>query len=209
MLPTVAKMSKQQKQRKSDRRARARVANRRAGAATPARRASGPTWSAGKVALWTVVGIFAFIALVPVFWYYIAPAISDLVTPVPVLAVIVGWLPVGGFLAALGFYLVNHDDLLGKTRARMAWVLGVWGVLGLATMPIDVNSPPLLYDFYTGLEVGFLGTLAGAVVVPVGVYVLWKPFNRRKEPTTAVWGYAFAIFAVALLLLAAALSWLG
>jgi len=160
------------------------------------------------VTLWTVLGVFAFIALVPAFWYWIAPAISDLVGPVPVLAVITGWLPVGGFLAAVGFYLVNHDDLLARTRVRMAWVLGVWGVLALTTMPVDVNSPPLVHEYYTGLQVGFLGALTGAVLVPVGVYALWKPFHRRKEPTTAVWGYAFAVFAVVLLLLAAALSWL-
>jgi hypothetical protein len=161
------------------------------------------------VTLWTVLGVFAFIGLVPAFWYWIAPAISDAVRPVPVLAVIVGWLPAGGFLAAVGFYLINHDDLLPRTRVRLAWVLGVWGVLALTTMPVDVDSPPLLHDYYTGLQVGFLGTLAAAVVVPVGVYVLWKPFNRRKEPSTAVWGSALALFAVILLLLAAALSWLG
>lgn len=166
------------------------------------------TWSAGKVTLWTTLGVFAFIGLVPAFWYWIAPAISDLVGPVPVLAVIAGWLPVGGLVAAVGFYLVLRDDLLPKTRVKLAWVLGVWGVLALATMPIDVNSPPLSDDYYSGLRIGFLGALVGAVLVPIGVYALWKPFNRRKEPTTAVWGYAFAIFAVCLLLSAAALAWL-
>lgn len=158
--------------------------------------------------LWTTLGVFAFIGLVPAFWYWIAPAISDLVDPVPVLAVIAGWLPVGGFVAAVGFFLLIRDELLPRTRVRLAWVLGVWGVSALATMPIDVNSPPLDHGYHTGLQVGFLGTLAGAVLVPVGVYALWKPFNRREEPTTAVWGCAFAVFAVALLLLAAALSWL-
>ncbi|WNV82777.1 hypothetical protein [Umezawaea sp. Da 62-37] len=125
------------------------------------------------------------------------------------LAVVVGWLPAGGALAATGFHMVNHDDLLPRTRVRMAWVLGVWGVLALTTMPLDINSPPLSDSYYTGLRMGFLGVLVGAIVVPLGVYLLWKPFHRRKEPTTAVWGYAFIVFAVVLLLLAAAVSWLG
>ena len=202
----MAKSAGRKKRREQNRRARARAAQDRT--RTQVRRPRQPTWSAGKVTVWTVVGVFAFIALVPAFWYWIAPAISDVVAPVPVLAVIAGWLPVGGFLAAVGFYLINHDDLLTRTRVRLAWVLGVWGVLGLATMPVDVDSPPLVYDYYRGLQVGFLGALTGAVVVPVGVYALWKPFNRRREPTTAVWGYAFAVYAVVLLLLAAALSWL-
>lgn len=156
----------------------------------------------------TVLGVVAFIALVPAFWYSIAPAISDLVSPVPVLAVIAGWLPAGGALAATGFFMVNHDDLLPRTRVRLTWVLGVWGVLALATMPIDVDSPPLDDEYYAGLEMGFLGALVGAVVVPLGVYVLWKPFHWRKEPTAAVWGCAFSTYAVVLLLLAAAVSWL-
>ncbi|PRY35412.1 hypothetical protein CLV43_114331 [Umezawaea tangerina] len=172
-------------------------------------RPQGTTWSAGKVALWTCVAIVAFIGLVPAFWYWIAPAVSDLVAPVPVLAVIVGWLPVGGVLAALGFFMVIRGDLLPRTRVVFAWVLGVWGVLALTTIPLDVDSPPLDVEYYTGLRVGFLGALTGAVAVPLGVYLLWKPFHRRKEPPTEVWGCAFAVFAVVLLLLAAALSWLG
>jgi len=164
--------------------------------------------SARKVTIWTIVGIVAFIGLVPAFWYWIAPAVSDLVEPLPVLAVIAGWLPVGGLLAALGFFLVLRDDLLAKTGVRLGWVLGVWGVLALATMPIDVDSPPLDVEYYTGLRIGFLGALVGALVVPLGVYLLWKPFHRRKEPSNEVWGYAFACYAVVLLLTAAVLSWL-
>ncbi|MET1074791.1 MAG: hypothetical protein ABWY11_19240 [Umezawaea sp.] len=201
----MAKSAGQKKRLKEKRRAQVRA--RRPERVVRAR-SQGPTWSGGKVALWTCVAIAAFVGLVPAFWYWIAPAVSDLVEPIPVLAVIVGWLPVGGVLAALGFYMVIRGDLLQKTRLVVGWVLGAWGVLALTTMPIDVNSPPLDVEYYTGLEVGFLGTLLGAIVVPLGVYLLWKPFHRRQEPPTAVWGYAFAIYSVALLLLAAAVSWL-
>ncbi len=202
----MAKSAGQKRRRKDNRRARAQAAQTRAQAR--ARRPKPQMWSAGKAMFWTVVGVVAFIGLMPVFWYYLAPAISDLVGPVPVLAVIAGWLPAGGALAAVGFYLINHDDLLPRTRVRLTWVLGVWGVLALATMPVDVDSPPLYDSYYAGLRVGSLGALAAGILVPIGVYVLWKPFNRRKEPTPAVWGYALTTFAVVLLLLAAATAWL-
>ncbi|MFD9740620.1 hypothetical protein [Umezawaea sp. NPDC059074] len=202
----MAKSAGQKRRRKEQRRERVREVR----AAERARRPSRPAVkevSARKVTIWTIVGIAAFIGLLPAFWNWIAPAISDLVAPVPPLAVLAGWLPVGGLVTATGFFLVNYDDLLARTRVRLAWVLGVWGVPALATMPV-VRSPPLVYDYLAGLEVGFFGTLLGGVVVPLAVALLWKPFHRGKEPSAAVWGYALTILGGVLLLLAVTVAWL-
>jgi hypothetical protein len=204
----VAKSAGRKRRYEENRLAQARAERIRTPVQAQARKPRRKTWSESWATFLSFVGVVAFICLVPVFWEYIAPAISALVGPVPVLAVIAGWLPVGGALAAVGFYLVNQDDLLPKTREKLTWVLKTWGVLGLATMPIDIDSPPLSDSYYAGLRMGFLGTLTGAALVPIGVYLLWKPFNWRKEPTTAAWGYTFIIFAVVLLLLAAASAWL-
>ena len=40
-------------------------------------------------------------------------------------------------------------------------------------------------------------------MIPVATHVLWKPFNRGKEPTRAFVGYTFIGYAVVMLLLGA------
>jgi hypothetical protein len=103
------------------------------------------TWSGSKVALWAFVGIAALVVLHPAFWYCGAPAISSVVGPVPVLSTIACWLQAGGALAAIGYYLVNRDDLLPRTRRRLTPVLIVWGGLAVLAVPDDLTDTPSLH----------------------------------------------------------------
>jgi hypothetical protein len=152
--------------------------------------------------LWTIVGVCGLVFLYPAFWRYGAPAISGVVGPVPVLSTIVGWLQAGGALAAVGFYLVNRDDLLPATRKWLRPVLIGWGVLAALAFPN--NDPPALHpDYYAGLHAGGLGLALSLVVIPVATYVVWKPFNRDKDPTAALIGYTLIGWAFVMLLLGA------
>ncbi|WNV82779.1 hypothetical protein [Umezawaea sp. Da 62-37] len=171
-----------------------------------------PRRSGAKVALGLLAGLAAVITLYALFWNYGAPAISRVVGPVPVLSVIAGWLQGGGALAFSGFVLVNQPDLLERTAKRAGRFVAAWLVLGLLAVPNTLDVPALHPDYHAGLYAGGIGLLSSIVVVPIGVLLLWKPFQRgesTKESERIAYGYGFIVYSVLVLLYAATVMRMG
>jgi hypothetical protein len=171
-----------------------------------------PKRSGAKVALWLVLGLAGFVVLYSLFWNYGAPAISRVVGPVPVLSVITGWLQGGGALAFSGFVLVNQPDLLERTAKRAGRFVAAWLVLGLLAVPNTLDVPALHPDYHAGLYAGGVGLLSSVVVVPIGVLLLWKPFQggkSTKETERIAFGYGFIAYSIITLLYAATVMRMG
>jgi hypothetical protein len=67
------------------------------------------------------------------------------VGPAPAPSTIACSLQAGGALAAIGYYLVNRDDLLPRTPRRLTPVLIVWGGLAVLGFPDDLTDTPSLH----------------------------------------------------------------
>ncbi|OLR92658.1 hypothetical protein [Actinokineospora bangkokensis] len=194
MAKTKGRAAERAKRERNQRTAAARAA----AAPTPAKQASG--WQAALV----VVGIIAWIALFPIFWYVIVPALDRAVGDVAAVNTIVGWLPGGLPMVAIGLYAAYQPEMTAEGKARWLAVCVVLGAIAAVTLP-TFDTDPLNIGFIAGLRAGFLAVV---LWLPAWflVFLARYPFARKKELTPALRGWTIVVTSVVCLFLGA--SWI-
>ena len=162
--------------------------------------------SGARVAL--VVGaVIGWIALFPLFWFLIAPALSEAVGTVPVVNTVVGWLPGGVAMVYIGTLVLFWDDIPQKRRERHSAIAITLGAIGTVTFP-GLDAEPMYVEYLAGVYASILSMLAW---LP-----LWGLLSLARRPFTHTWelpqrwkGAAIIGGAVVMLFLAAGVmrSW--
>ncbi|PWW51934.1 hypothetical protein [Actinokineospora spheciospongiae] len=143
-------------------------------AARPPREAESGT----RVAL-VIAAVVGWIALFPLFWFVIAPALSDAVGTVPVLDTIVGWLPGGLAMVYTGVLVMFWDEIPQPRQGVHATTAIVLGAIGLVTFP-GLDAEAMHIGYFAGIYASILSMIAWLPAFGV-VALARRPFTSSWE----------------------------